>query len=118
MIAFFYSAYCDRLSSGKARLVFDANVEDYCAIAVTALDATKWDNLDGINADHEAVRIAASCGVKALQSLVSSEKGHIIIYVITLLIYHTAKFCMHKKFLSLFSHCIVSSILIESYPHY
>ncbi|XP_070501999.1 cytosol aminopeptidase-like [Chironomus tepperi] len=63
------SAFCDKLSSGKARLLFDANVEDYCAIAVTALDTTKWDNLDGINADHEAVRIAASSGVKALQSL-------------------------------------------------
>jgi len=79
----FFSAFCDKLSSGKARLLFDANVEDYCAIAVTALDTTKWDNHDGINADHEAVRIAASSGVKALQSLVSSpKKVTIIIYII------------------------------------
>lgn len=80
----FCSAFCDKLSSGKARILFDANIEDYCAIAVTALDTTKWDNLDEINADYEAVRIAASSGVKALQSLVSStKKVLIIIHIIT-----------------------------------
>lgn len=46
-------------------------MEDYSAIAVTALDNSKWDPLDGINEDNESARIAASSGVKALQSLVS-----------------------------------------------
>lgn len=45
-------------------------VEHYSAIAVTALDSSKWDKLDGINEDNESARIAASSGVKALQSLV------------------------------------------------
>jgi hypothetical protein len=66
-----FRSFCDKLSAGKARLLFNVNVDDYNAIAVTALDATKWDIHDGINADNESVRIAAASGVKALQSLVS-----------------------------------------------
>lgn len=53
------------------RVLYGADVEDYSAIAVTALDNNKWDSLDGINEDNESARIAASTGVKALQSLVS-----------------------------------------------
>lgn len=49
-------------------------MEDYSAIAVTALDNSKWDPLDGINEDNESARIAASSGVKALQSLVSIDE--------------------------------------------
>lgn len=63
------ASYCDRLTSGKARLLFDKSIDEYSPIAVTTLDPSKWDNLDGINADNEAVRVAASSGVKALQSL-------------------------------------------------
>ncbi|KAG5679461.1 hypothetical protein PVAND_009026 [Polypedilum vanderplanki] len=64
------SAYCDKLSAGKARLLYGVkDVENYGAIAVTALDSSKWDRLDGLNTENESVRIAASSGVKALQSL-------------------------------------------------
>lgn len=44
---------------------------DYNAIAVSALDTSKWDGLDEINQDNEAARIASSSGLKALQSLVN-----------------------------------------------
>lgn len=57
------------------RVLYGADVEDYSAIAVTALDNNKWDSLDGINEDNESARIAASTGVKALQSLVSLRRG-------------------------------------------
>lgn len=63
-------AFCHTLSSGKARLLFGANVDDYSAIAVTAIDASKWDILDEINEENEAIRVAANAGVEALKSLV------------------------------------------------
>lgn len=63
------ASFCDKLSAGKARILYGTNVEDYEAIAVSAIDSSKWDSLDGINEENEAVRIAASTGVKALQSL-------------------------------------------------
>jgi hypothetical protein len=72
LCASWHRAYCDKLSAGKTRILY-TNVENYHPIAVTALDSTKWDNLDGINNDNEAVRIAASSGAKALQSLVSHQ---------------------------------------------
>lgn len=57
------------------------DVGSFNTIALTAIDSSKWDNLDGINAENEAIRIAASSGVKALQSLVCIKsfffcKGH------------------------------------------
>jgi hypothetical protein len=43
------------------------------AIAVSAIDSSKFDSLDCINEDNEAVRIAAGAGIKALQSLVRTR---------------------------------------------
>jgi hypothetical protein len=43
------SAFCETLSNGKTRIIYGADIEDYKAIAVTALDPKKWDQLDEIN---------------------------------------------------------------------
>lgn len=46
---FLSSAFCDNLSNGKTRILYGQDIEDYKAIAVTALDPKKWDKLDEIN---------------------------------------------------------------------
>lgn len=44
-----FSAFCENLSGGKTRILYGQEIDGYKAIAITALDPKKWDQLDEIN---------------------------------------------------------------------
>lgn len=45
----FQRAFCENLSSGKTRILFNDKITKYDCVAITSIDPTKFNRLDEIN---------------------------------------------------------------------
>lgn len=71
------SAFCDNLSSGKTRILFNDKITGFNCVAVTSIDPTKFNRFDEINDVNESIRIATSSAVKALQAVSEINEIHV-----------------------------------------